>query len=56
MTPGEQMAADFAAFEREHRAKHPAPVTDTLDPYGDDRDPHEDAMYFRAAPYHGWPL
>ena len=54
-----EMRADFAAFERDFYARHPrtwSSLADTLDDFADDRNPADDAMYFRAAPYHGRPL
>jgi len=54
LTPGQQMEADFAEFERQHRLAHPAPVyraDETLDNYGesdwsDDIDPRRLGMHF----------
>lgn len=54
-----EIRADFARFERDFYAKHPrrwSSLADTLDGYPDDRDPADDAMAFRGAPYWGNPL
>ena len=55
MTPT-QARADRAAEWARYRASWKSPPPETLDPYPDDRDPEEDAMYFRAAPYGGKPV